>query len=491
MQRTHYLLIFLFSVLFSTASFAQPKAYLAHKFFENSKQQPYLEVYFDFSASSLTEKINIDSTKTQNVLLTAILLLNDSVVGFDKKQIQSPEVTSREFVPDFISVLKIQAIHQKSLRLQLDITDLNNPDTAKNNTSVTIPIKAYPNSKGVHLSDIQFLSKYEKSSSPSELNKGGYLLSPYISDYYGESLNQIQLYTEAYFPANILTESTDYVAYLQVTNPNTHKVFNDIRSFVKIKGKLTVPFISTLDISKLPSGNFLFELEIRDKENKMLCKQSVPFNRSNPQYKVPLADLDEIFVKTSFVGTVTQIEEMREFINALRPIASDKEKFKIDNQDGTFPSLLAKQQFFLGFWMERNATNPDIAWQDYYEKVKVVNQLFPTNIKRGYMTDRGRIYLRFGPPNHRTVSENETSAYPYEIWQYYRAGTFNNIRFLFYDRDLVNNDYILLHSNYPGEIKNQNWKNELYKRTNKGTVGGAPIDNGFGDRVDDFFANPR
>jgi len=86
-------------------------------------------------------------------------------------------------------------------------------------------------------------------------------------------------------------------------------------------------------------------------------------------------------------------------------------------------------------------------------------------IRRGFETDRGRVYLQYGPPNSITSRSHEPSSYPYEIWYYHQLTDAQwNKRFVFYNPDLVTNDYELLHSNAIGENYNQTWKHDLHKR---------------------------
>ena len=59
------------------------------------------------------------------------------------------------------------------------------------------------------------------------------------------------------------------------------------------------------------------------------------------------------------------------------------------------------------------------------------------------------------------------SEYPYEIWRYNKIGAFSNKRFVFYNPDLVNKTYRLLHSDMIGELKNQAWPQELSKRNTR------------------------
>ena len=75
--------------------------------------------------------------------------------------------------------------------------------------------------------------------------------------------------------------------------------------------------------------------------------------------------------------------------------------------------------------------------------------------------------------------------YPFEIWQYNQIGNFSNKRFIFYNPDLVNNAYRLLHSDMVGELKNAGWQQELSRRN----TGNGTIDNQNGDVQDQFGGN--
>lgn len=104
------------------------------------------------------------------------------------------------------------------------------------------------------------------------------------------------------------------------------------------------------------------------------------------------------------------------------------------------------------------------AWNSYLQLVKVVNKTYSTRIKKGYETDQGRVYLQYGAPDDITFDKYDPSAYPYEIWQYNRVNDQTNRRFVFYNPDLLDRDYILLHSDVKGEIAVQNWEMVLHKR---------------------------
>lgn len=79
--------------------------------------------------------------------------------------------------------------------------------------------------------------------------------------------------------------------------------------------------------------------------------------------------------------------------------------------------------------------------------------LYGNNFQDGFETDRGRVYLKYGAPSTHVVRENSPSEYPYEIWTYNKIGKYSNKRFVFYNPDLTNGAYRLLHSDVLGELK--------------------------------------
>ena len=93
-----------------------------------------------------------------------------------------------------------------------------------------------------------------------------------------------------------------------------------------------------------------------------------------------------------------------------------------------------------------------------------MNERYGSKVIEGFRTDRGRVYLRYGPPNTITEEPYDPQAYPYEIWHYYEIGQQTNVKFIFYNRDLVTNNYELLHSDYIGELHDPAWQMKLVKR---------------------------
>jgi GWxTD domain-containing protein len=123
-----------------------------------------------------------------------------------------------------------------------------------------------------------------------------------------------------------------------------------------------------------------------------------------------------------------------------------------DEERQTFKKLTTddeRESFIENFWERRNPNpgNPENEFkEEYYRRIAYANEHYASGIP-GWKTDRGRIYITYGPPNEvdshpsggtyqRPPEEGggETSTYPFEDWTYnYIDGIGNNIKLEFVD----------------------------------------------------------
>ncbi|MDE3198299.1 MAG: GWxTD domain-containing protein [Acidobacteriota bacterium] len=112
-----------------------------------------------------------------------------------------------------------------------------------------------------------------------------------------------------------------------------------------------------------------------------------------------------------------------------------------------------REQFVEQFWLRRDPT-PDTVENEYkeehYRRIAYANEHYASGIP-GWKTDRGRIYITFGPPDEidshpsggtyeRPAEEGggETSTYPFEDWRYrYIDGIGNDINIEFVDTTMT------------------------------------------------------
>jgi GWxTD domain-containing protein len=80
-----------------------------------------------------------------------------------------------------------------------------------------------------------------------------------------------------------------------------------------------------------------------------------------------------------------------------------------------------RDDFIEEFWRRRDP-EPDTAVNEYRleyeERVKRTEIMFPGEGRQGWLTDRGRIYILFGPPSERLTYPVEASGNCREVWYY-------------------------------------------------------------------------
>jgi len=466
----------------------QMEAYYDMKKYNLPGDQPYVDVYLSF----IGNKVKYNSIGIANVEATLIVKSGKHIIDFRKTLIQSP-ISEGEVKTDFLDVQRFSLKNGK-YNLQVYLRDLNldNGDTVK----VNYPFEIFFSGNKVEFSDIELVETYEKSDDIKNdqkdlYSKAGYKVIPFVSNYYPKSYNSISVYAEIYNTNLKFGDDEKYLTVVQITDEGRN-VIGNFRKMIVQKGKTVNVVLTQFDIAELYSGTYLIDIEVRNSENELINNKSLRFYRNNIPPLSNYARVDSVLGEDLlFTQLITDRDTLVDHIKSMRPRAEMLEKNIIDHQVST-ASTDELQQFMYTFWEKRNKEKPHLAWDEYYELVLTVNAEFGSQIKKGYETERGRVYLQYGKPNKLVNVTSEPSAYPYQIWFYYHIGKFNNRRFVFYNRDLSSNDYELLHSDMVGERYNSQWELDLYSRT-------TPINNvdqqfapeGVGSRALDYYNDPR
>ena len=79
-----------------------------------------------------------------------------------------------------------------------------------------------------------------------------------------------------------------------------------------------------------------------------------------------------------------------------------------------------RQQFIMQFWLRRDptpGTEQNEMKEEHYRRIAFANDRFTAGIP-GWQTDRGMIYIKYGPPDEIDSHDPTPSTYPYETWRY-------------------------------------------------------------------------
>jgi GWxTD domain-containing protein len=107
--------------------------------------------------------------------------------------------------------------------------------------------------------------------------------------------------------------------------------------------------------------------------------------------------------------------EYKEFISKVRYIVTKEErKIFLELPDSE------KKEFIEEFWSRRDP-DPDTVEnefkEEYFQRIDEANRLFHGG-RPGWLQDRGRIYILFGPPTERHTYTMQSDSAPREVWYY-------------------------------------------------------------------------
>lgn len=471
-------------VPFSMAKSLQ--AHLSYATFFSEENGSYIETYLSINPNSVKYAETKDGMFKAALEITMKFKQEKKITAFDKYILHSPKVKDTANLKEHFLEQKRFALPNGVYNFEISIADANSSNKPFK-ASEKIQLNYSPDR--IEFSDMQMVDNYKPTEKESILTKSGYDLVPYPSNFYPENKEEIIFYNELYNTSHVLGDEGQFLLKYYLQPVYTGQPMEEYLKIRRMDSRKIHSLFHKFDIQDLPSGNYQLVMEVYNRENELMASKSSYFQRSNPSVKIDITDLTSEDINETFAAEYTEKEQLKEYIKALQPIASNNEKLfiqnNLDQQD-----LKTLQAFLYQFWLQRDQLKTEKAWNDYKTKIKTVNKEFKTMVKEGYETDRGRIFLKYGAPNAVSQSYNEPKAYPYEIWQYYQTERHRDSKFVFYAHDMVANDFHLIHSNVPGEVKNRKWQLMVYGRNmNKNNVDTEDYPDIWGSKQE-YYDNP-
>ena len=455
--------------------------------------KPFIENALSFDCSSVVYKQFAPGQFKATVEIQTIFKQGDKVCNYSKVALDSPVVTDTLKITGAFLDQQRFSLDNGEYTMEISITDLNHPNPTPMKAEQTIVVDLPANQPC--MSDILLVDSYKKSSANTSFTKNGYEIIPRVYSFYLAQSKSLTFYAELYNSDKLYKDGGQYLVSYYIESYESSKRMKDFSFNKRMEVSNVNVLMNTIDIQQLPTGNYYLVVEMRDRSNNLMASNSAFFQRYNPGCEVNMEDIASTQILNTFAAEIDNLDTLREYIRCLDPRCSETERDYANNLVKT-DDKKTMQQFLYTFWSTRSPLNPKAAWDEYYAQVKRVNASYSTKTKKGYMTDRGYVYLKYGTPDRIMEEPSEPGAYPYEIWHYYEVANQRNKRFVFMSRDMVTNDFELIHSDVVGEINNYRWQMMIYSRFYGPDYTGDIIDqtevpDAWGTRAGDLYRNPR
>lgn len=482
--------LFSFGNLFGISAETNLEIYLT------PEKQSYLEFQILIPGSTVEFALVENEGYAAAIEATFVLFMNEEIVKADKFIINSERVKSKTDLNFNLIDVKRYFTDFGEYKFEWVFKDLNkegNKKTIEGEINLVEPL-ADP-----FFSFISLAESVQAAKTQTDFTKNGFDIVPNVISYYPSALKNLSFYAELYdFENKLDKEEYTLKYYILPTDKSSVDLSYLKKRFSKSKKikpeKLNV-IIDQFDISDLMSGNYFLHLELYDEE-KLISSINEVFYRNNKKRVIAQNEIATNDIENSFVDSL-DTDALRYYLGGILPLLTDNEYILIENSIAQSSDTTMKKVLYK-FWVDQSGQAlAGQSFKDYALILKQVELEYGTSLFKGYDTDRGRVFLKYGIPDDKLVVNNEPGAFPYEIWHYYSVDETNqsNCKFVFYNPDKVSNNYVLLHSQVRGEIRNDRWANELYNAfdasNNASDLDNTNVRGFYGARAIDYFNDNR
>jgi GWxTD domain-containing protein len=253
----------------------------------------------------------------------------------------------------------------------------------------------------------------------------------------------------------------DVVLEYRLMDSFDNMLYSEAREFSG-SGKIINYDIASIPLSGYPSGIYYFKvkgfLKSNISDSVFVTKRFFLLNSEQKIVSGKRFLESQIFEKSEFSTLTPEQTEIE--VAKIKPLATSEElsQFKL------LSTTEAKQRMLFLFWQARDLDTTDAYNESLYkfkEMVKFAQSYFSYGKTPGWMTDRGKIVIKYGLPGNRLQYPFRADSRPYEEWFY--EDIQGGVYFYFVDT-FANGNYELVHSTANGEIQYDNWYNEYVLR---------------------------
>ncbi len=248
---------------------------------------------------------------------------------------------------------------------------------------------------------------------PEKFVKFGLAVLPQVTRAYGGKEESASIFLEVYTPGDTTTELVlEAVSFNRYQN---HTRIDSVRFAPQASG--INPVVLNIPIAEFEPGEITLTLKLSD-GSRALVDDLVTMYRVEWSLR-------------SMMGHDWQL-----VVDQLVHIAAPKELKALRDAEQE-----DREEMLEAFWKSKDPTpeTPDNEWKnEYYRRIRFADAHYTNPYRRGWRTDFGMVYIKYGEPDQVERYPFELGQKPYEIWYYYTQGR----KFVFVDAK-GNDDYQL------------------------------------------------
>lgn len=449
-------------VLFTISNFAQnqPGKKISLEFdyaqFAYDSTSNYIELYYTFDPNTMPLYSNNGVKYVDGILKIDFTDTVTKKIVFDKSwQMKSAvkyDSTERRY-QSLVGEIPI-LIKSGDYIFHLSGRDKND-STFKKNYSEHIKIKPFIRNK-ITVSDIQLASQIIQGSQnkKSIFYKNSYEVIPLPTTLYNEKTPVLFYYCEMYNLDSTI-DSNPFKFGIFLYDSKGHLKMNKVRDIThSVNSRVEV---GVVPINKYPTDTYTLIVTLIDSTENYGVSSTKKFFVYNPSIAINDSTSSLTSKAMSSEFAVMSEEELDDLFAKSKYIATNRE---IDQYE-KLKNVEGKREFLYNFWQSRDsnpATPQNEFYKEYLNRIKISNERYSTIQRKGWLTDRGRVYLIYGEPSEIERYPNQNNSKPYEIWHYNDLQ--GGVEFDFGDLTGFS-DYILLNSTARGEIQDYNWQSRI------------------------------
>ncbi|MFC1513929.1 GWxTD domain-containing protein [candidate division KSB1 bacterium] len=312
-------------------------------------------------------------------------------------------------------------------------------------------VTRYPSSI-LSISDIEFATNIVTTEEQNDFVKHGiYYVEPYPARVYNNSKPIMFFYSEIYNLGRATGDDDTYSVEVIVADIMTGtQVYRDIKTRKKPDQNLAI-IADKLNILNIRNGRYVLYIKVTDNKTGLTSEKKDEFVVFKPNDIAAGAGVARVELEITPNNIQDHWNQVQYLVHS-----GQKRTFESLNFEG-------QRKFIIDFWNARPAGD----YKKYLDRFNFADKTYKSIGTAGWRSDRGRIYIMYGPPSELETHPTDPGMKPWEDWIYENLMGQGRVDFIF--GDLIGfGNFELLHTNVVNEIRTEifdpGWQERLIIR---------------------------